>query len=93
MYLGEPKGIFCVLAGASYAFTVQGANGAVVLCIVPLVSTVSAEAGSCSCSCSWQLQLAAAPGAILVCRVSAAVHVCEDLRAVVICIRNVVKRP
>ena len=44
MYLGEPKGIFCVFAGASYAFTVQGANGAVVLCIVPLVSTVSAEA-------------------------------------------------
>jgi len=44
VYLGEPKGIFCVFAGASYAFTVQGANGAVVLCIVPLVSTVSAEA-------------------------------------------------
>jgi len=44
VYLGEPKGIFCVFSGAMYAFTVQGANGAVVLCIVPLVSTVGAQA-------------------------------------------------
>jgi len=44
VYIGEPKGTLCVFSDALHAFTVQGANGAVVLCMVPLVSTVSAEA-------------------------------------------------
>jgi len=41
VHFGEPNGGWCVFPAAMHAFTVQGTNGAVVFCIVPLVSTFS----------------------------------------------------